>query len=825
MTTLLQDLRYAFRVFAKSPGFAAAAILSLAIGIGANTSIFSVVHALLVRPLPYADADRLAILWNRSPGLNIAEDWFSTAQYFDIKNAHTGFQDLAIALGANFNLTGRGGDPERIGVIRVSSNLLPMLGVRPEHGRLFAAAEDVQGAPPVALLSHGMWTRRYGADPAVVGTSITLNGQSVEVVGVLPRGFSLPREVLPTLGVAEDGEVFLPLPLAPNAAAVRTREDYNLVGKLKPGVQMAQAQAEMEGITARLRRDHPAFYPPNGGLTFSIVPLLEQVVGNVRRTVVILAGAVAFVLLIACANVANLLLSRARARQKEIAVRAALGASRGRLVRQLLTESVLLSLAGGVVGVLFAMLGVAWIHALQPVNLPRLRDISVNGEVLLFTAGISVVAGVLFGLAPAVGFRRINLCLYGTLKDAGRGSAGGGAMWGRGHNTRRLLVVAELALAVVLLVGAGLLIRSFASLQQVPPGFAADSVLTLELTMTGPKYANVDALRNAYRELWERLERLPGVSAAGGVTSLPLSGYFAWGPIVVEGRVPPPGEQFLNADQRIAAGKYFEAMGIPLVRGRFFNEHDTPDKDRVVIIDQRMADELWPGEDPIGKRLRPGGIDAAAPWRTVVGVVGRVKQYGLDADDRIAMYFAHTQSASRALYVAVKGTGGPAALAPAVAAEIRAIDPDLPLYRVRPMREWVDRSLARQRFSMFLLTVFAGVAAVLAAVGIYGVMAYLVSQGAREMGIRLALGASERGIVGLVLRQGLTLALAGVGLGLAAAFLLGRAMQSLLWGIRSTDAATFAAVGVALGVVALVASYVPARRAARIDPIVTLRAE
>jgi predicted permease len=824
MTTLIQDIRYGIRILAKSPGFATAAILSLAIGIGANTAIFSVVHALLVRPLPYADADRLAILWNRSPGLNITEDWFSTAQYFDIKNGHQGFDSVAIAIGANYNLTGRGGDPERVGVIRVSSNLLSMIGATPERGRLFVAEDDAPGRPASAVLSHGMWTRRYGGDPGIVGTSITLNGQNVEVVGVLPRAFTLPREVLPTLGVAEDGEIFLPLALPANAAEIRGREDYNILAKLKRGVGVAQAQAEMDGITARLRRDHPDVYPPNGGLTFSIVPLLEQVVGNVRRTVVILAGSVAFVLLIACANVANLLLSRALARRKEIAVRTALGAGRARLLKQLLTESVLLSFAGGVVGVVFAVLGVAWIHALQPANLPRLRDISINMEVLLFTVVISIVAGVLFGIAPALGFRRLDL--YGTLKDANRGSAGSSAVWGRrGVNTRRLLVVTELALAVVLLIGAGLLIRSFASLQNVHPGFHATDVLTLELTMTGPKYGDGTAVANTYRTLWQKLEQLPGVTAAGGVSSLPLSGYFSWGPITVEGRIPPPGENFLNADQRMVAGRYFEAMGIPLIRGRAFTEQDTPTQPRVVIVDQFMADELWPGQDPIGKRLRTGGLDSQSPWRDVVGVVGRVKQYGLETDGRMAMYFPHTQSTTRALYVVVRGTGGATALAPAVTREIRALDADLPLYHVRPMGQWVEQSLARQKFSMMLLTIFAGLAAALAAIGIYGVMAYLVSQGTREIGIRLALGASEHGILGLVLRQGMALGLAGVGVGLGGAFLLAGVMQSLLFGIRGTDAMTFGAVAGALALVALVASYVPARRAARIDPMVSLRDE
>jgi predicted permease len=821
MPTLFADIRYALRGFRKNPGFTLAAVLSLAIGIGANTSIFSVASALLLHPLPYKDAERLVILWNRSPGLNIAEDWFSTAQYFDIKRGHGGFEHVAIAIGGNYSLVGDG-EPERIGIIRVSSNLLPMLGVQPAAGRLFIADEDTPGHN-TAILSHGTWTRRYGSDPRVVGRTLNLNGQSYQVVGVLPESFSLPREVLPTLGVAEDGEIFLPLPLPARAATNRNNEDYNVIAKLKPGVSVAQARAEMDTITARLRRDFPAEYPPNGGLTFGIVPLLDQVVGNVRLILLVLLGSVGFVLLIACANVANLLLSRALAREKEIAVRAALGAGRGRIVRQLFTESVLLALLGGALGVGFSVLAVNWIHVLQPKNIPRLRDIAINGEVLLFTLTLCALAGILFGLAPALGVGRLNL--YGTLKDAGRGSAGSSAVWGRGGNLRRLLVVSELALSLVLLVGAGLLIRSFAHLQKVATGFNPNGVLTLELTMSGRKYADGNAVRNAYRELWQRIDRLPGVGASGGVTALPLSGFFAWTGITAEGRTPPPGENFINADVRTIAGRYFEAMEIPLRRGRFFTEQDTPEKPRVVIVDEYMAAQLWPNADPIGKRIRFGDLKSTSPWQTVVGVVARVKQYGLDSDGRIAFYMPHTQSPSRALCVAVRSTGDPATIAAAVKKEVRELDPDLPLYHVRPMTEWVDQSLARRRFSMVLLTLFAGLALALASIGIYGVMAYLVSQGTREIGIRIALGASEHAVVAMVVRQGMTVALAGAGIGLAAAFALTRLMHSLLFGVRGTDPLTFVAVAGLVTAISFVANYLPARRAARIDPMISLRSE
>jgi len=812
----------ALKRIVEMKGVAVAAIASLAIGIGANTAVFSVVNALLLQPLRYADADRLAILWNRSPGLNIQEDWFSTAQYFDIRDGHQGFEQLAIAIGANFNLTGSG-DPERVGVIRVSSNLLPMLGARPLRGQLFVPEDDVPGRAGSAVLSHGFWTRRFGGDAGAVGTSIILNGQSYQIAGVLPETFRLPREVMPTLGVAEDGEIFLPLPLPPAAPTTRTREDYNIIGKLKRGVGVHQAQAEMDALTARLRTDHPDFYPPHGGLTFSIVPLLDQVVGNVRRTVVVLLAAVVFVLLIACANVANLLLSRAMARQRELAIRSALGATRGQIVRQLLNEALALSISGAIFGVLLAWAGVRWLQVLRPANVPRLDDIGIDLPVLLFTAGVSTIAGILAGIVPAIGMRRLDL--QRTLAAAGRGSAASGTMWGRGGRLRRVLVVAELTFAVVLLVGAGLLIRTVGNLQRVSPGFNPAGVLTFELTMTGQKYANGPLVLGAYRDLWERLSHVSGVEASGGITSLPLSGHMAWGPITVEGRVPPPGENFINADQRITAGRYFDAMGIPLVRGRLFNDTDVADAPRVVVVDEFMAQELWPGADPIGKRIRFGDLKSTAPWQTVVGVVGRVKHYGLDTAGRIAVYLPHTQATSRALYVTVRTNGDPEAIASAIRQQVRELDPNLPIYRMRSMGVLVNASISTQRFAMRILGVFALIALVLAAIGIHAVMAHVVAQGTREIGIRLALGATGREVVGLVLRHGLAIAAIGIGAGFAGAAGLTRLMRSLIFGVEPVDAATYAAVGVLLGVIALIATLIPALRASRVDPVVSLRNE
>jgi predicted permease len=822
MDTLVRDIGYAARILARSPGFAVAAILSLAIGIGANTSIFSIIDALLLRPLPYQDADRLVNLWNRSPGLNITQDWFSTAQYFDIKAGHRGFEQVAIAIGGNYNLTGQG-EPERVGTIRVSSNLLPMLGQAAALGRTFQTVEDSPGRPATAVLGYGTWLRRFGADPKMIGKSVTLNGVPYEVVGVMPRTFSLPREVLPTLGGAEQADILLPLPMPPSAAHNRDHEDYNIMGKLKPGVTITQAQAEMDTITAQLRHDYPETYPPNGGLTFGIVPLLEQVVGDVRPILFVLLGAVGCVLLIACANVANLSLARAVARPKEIAIRTAMGASRSRILRQMLAESVLLSLSGGVVGVLLAFWSLQWIHVFGPRSIPRINDIGIEKAALLIAFCLSLLSGVMFGLVPALRVSRLDL--HETLKDSNRGTAGASAVWGRGHNLRRMLVVSELALSVMLLIDAGLLIRSFVLLQNVAPGFNPNNLLTLELTMSGPRYDDPQFVVETYRQLGNRFARLPGVTAAGAVTSLPLSQMFAWGPITVEGRVPPPGESFVNADQRVVSGNYFEAMEIPLRSGRFFNGQDTSTSPKVVVIDESMARQLWPNQDPIGQRIHYGGFTDKYPWETVVGVVGRVKQYNLDSDSRIALYLPQSQHPVRAMTVVLRSAAEPVALSSAVKQKINELDNNLPFYNVRTMKQRIDESLAPRRFAIWLLGLFGLVALTLAVIGTYGVMAYLVNQGTREIGIRIALGAAHRDIVHLIVMKGLVLALFGGSIGVGGAFLGSRVMRGLLFSVTPTDPLTFVTISLLLTIITLLASYIPAHRAARIDPIVSLRDE
>jgi predicted permease len=822
MSTLARDLRYALRAFVKNPGFTAAAILSLAIGIGANTAIFSITSALVLHPLPYKDADRLVILWNSSPGLGITQDWFSSAQYYAIKNQHHGLEQVALAIGGNYNLTGDG-EPQRVSVVRISSSFLPTLGALPKDGRLFTPEDNQPGSANVAILSYGLWTRRYGSIPNMIGRTITINTHPYQVVGILPKSFSLPNEVMPTLDGADQADIFLPLPLAASAAEDRGHEDFNIIGKLRPGVSLEQARAEMDTITARLRQSHPEVYPENGRLTFIIRPLLEQVVGNVRHTLWLLLTAVACVLLIACVNVANLLLSRSVARQREIAVRTAVGASFSRILRQLLTESILLALCGGVLGILLAMISIHWTHILGPQSVPRIQEIGIRGDTLFFTLLISVVSGTLFGLAPALRVARPDLLKM--LKDSDRGSAGSAAVWGRGNNLRRLLVVSELAISVVVLVAAGLLLRSFMRVQQVSPGFNPNNVLTLELTMSGDKYRDPQVVRASYHELWARLERLPGGVAAGGISSLPLSDMASWGPITVEGRPLPPGEKFINADERIVSGHYFEAMQIPLLKGRFFNDQDTQDKPHVLLIDEYMAQQLWPNEDPLGKRIQWGDLASNPDSCIIIGVVGRIKQDALDTNSRIAMYAPQTQYISRAMNIVLRTNTDPAALASAVNHELHELDSDLPVYRVLSMQQRIAGSLARRRFATTLLGVFACLALALASIGIYSVLAYLVSQGTRELGIRMALGATQRNVVALIVTQGMKLAFVGVAVGIVMAFALGRLIGGFLFGVQSTDLVTFIATSFLLAIVAALASYIPARRAARIDPMISLRSD
>ncbi|MGB7923672.1 MAG: ABC transporter permease [Pyrinomonadaceae bacterium] len=821
METLWHDLSYGVRMLSKNPGFTLAAVLSLAIGIGANSAIFSVTNELLLRPLPYRDAERLVILWNRSPGLNIAQDWFSPGQYRDVKTQNHVFEETAMTIGGSFNLTGQG-TPERIDGARVSSSLFSLLGAQTKLGRVFAPEEDEPGRPLAVILSHGFWQRQLGSDPSAVGKTLTLNGNSFEIIGVMAAEFSLDKEVMPAVNAIERADVLLPLPMNESERTTRDHEDYNIFARLKRGVTAAQAQAEMDVIAERMKQQYPENYPPGGGLTISVVPLLEQVVGDIRTALYVLLGAVGFVLLIACANVANLLLSRAAVRQKEIAIRTAVGATRLRILRQLLTESLLLALMGGICGLVIAFLAVQVLRAYGPENIPRLGEVGVNGRVLAFTFFISFVTGIVFGLVPALRASRVDL--NETLKEGGRNTGGGGAFGLGHHQIRRLLIISEVALSLVLLVGAGLLVRSYSRIANANPGFNPHNVLSLRLAIPVSKYGTPEAITAFYRQASERINGLPGVESVGATYSLPMSTVsFAWEPITVEGYVSKTAQDTIISNTRIVSPGYFRTMGIPLLKGRYFNERDRKDEPEVVMVNEAMAARFWPNEDPVGKRLQQKAKTDS--WRTVVGVISDTKQYSPEKEPPITVYYPHEQYVARSMYLLVRTTADPAPMTAAVTGEIQSLDTDLPVFDVNTMEQRLYDSLARQRFSMLLLGIFAAFALTLAAIGIYGVMTYWVNQRTHEIGIRMALGAQPGNILRLVIRQALTLVLIGLTIGLAGALALTRVMSSLLFGISATDQLTFILVSLLLAAIALLASYIPARRAAKVDPIIALRYE
>ena len=813
MHVWLQDLRYALRMLRNNSGVTLVMAASLAIGIGANSAIFSVVDALLLRPLPYPQPDRLAAVWLHSPGIGILRDWPSPGQYIDVQNENHSFELMALAKSRSVTLTGRE-QPERIDGMQTQSSLLGMLGAKPLLGRLLLPEEDQPGKPAVAILTERLWKRLFNSDPAIVGKSITLNGNPFAVAGVIQRGFMLNAEVMPSEGPMDKVDVFVPLPLGADAVKNRGDENYNILVRLKPGVSVPQAQADIDAIAGRIREKDKR----DRTFGMHVVGLQEQVVGDVRRALLVLVGSVALVLLIACANVANLLLTRAAGREKEVAIRTALGAGWQRLVRQLLTESILLAGLGGAAGLVIAEISLYVVRSMNPGNIPRLEDIEINGAVVAFTFGVSLVTGILFGLAPV--WRALKVDLNTSLKAGGRSGQSDGGLHLKRHRLRGLLVVSELALSLMLVIGAGLLVRSFVRLQRVPPGFTAGHVLTMQVAANGPKYRPDKAVAQFYHEIESRIARLPGVKAEGVVSVLPLTGSVGWGGINVEGYAPPPGQE-LQVDLRIASTDYFRTMEIPLLKGRYFSEHDTADMPQAAIIEEKFAQRFWPRGDAIGKHL---WFDPKKPF-TIVGVVGTVKQYGLETDGKIATYFPQQQQPGNGMFLAVRTSSDPAALSGAVIREIHAVDPTVAVYGIRTMQDRLYDSLARQRFASTLLGAFAAFALLLAAVGIYGVMSYLVTQSTHDIGLRVALGAQPGNILGLVVRQGMELAAIGILAGLAGAAALTRVMASLLFGVTATDAVTFGAVAVLLAAVSFAATVIPARRATRVDPIVALREE
>ncbi|HEV2176676.1 MAG TPA: ABC transporter permease [Terriglobia bacterium] len=812
MNTLLHDLRYGLRTLAKNPGFTAVAVLTLALGIGANTAIFSVVNAVLLRPLPYPQPDRLVAVGQMWRG---AGDSFSPADFLDLQAQNHVFEQMAAFKAESFNLA-TGDRPERLEGAVVTTNLFGVLGVRPFLGRGFLPEDAGSSGNRAVVLSNDLWRRRFGASARALGQNLILNAEPFTVVGVMPRGFGFPEGVelwvAPRYAVPEH-----PLRPGVNPATMRGAHYFDSIARLKAGVTLDQARADLEATMKRIVREHPDSDFKDTGPW--IVKLHDNEVGNVRPALLVLLGAVGLVLLIACANVASLMLARGEGRRKELAIRRAVGASRGRVARQLLTESVLLATLGGGLGTLMAYWGFAPLAALVPAELRSFAALSLDARVLVFTMLVSLLAGLAFGIVPAVAGLRAGL--VETLKEGGRTEAGGR------HRAQEVLVVSETALALVLLVGAGLLMRSFLRLLEVPEGFDPSRVLALQISLPRARYSEPRQRDIFVKQILGGIRSLPGVRSASVVTRLPLNPGGSARSIEIEGRPPQPGED-LTMDYSVVSPDYFRTLHIPL-EGRDFSAHDDARSPGVVIINQTMAKTFWPGQDAVGKRLKMDDPDndtsvSNAP-REIVGVVGDVRQRDLSRPSRPIFYAPYAQDPWPFMDIAVHAAGDPSALSSEVQRAIQSVDKDEPVYNVRTMQEIVARSVSPRRFNMLLLGLFAALALVLAAIGLFGVMSYSVSQRTHEIGIRMALGAERGRVLKAVLAQGLKLTLAGLGAGLVISLALTRAMASLLFGVRPADPVTFAAVAVVLTGVALLASYLPARRATKVDPVVALRHE
>jgi len=806
---LAQDVRYGLRMLAKNPAFTTIAVLALALGIGANSAIFSVVNAILLRPLPYKNPDQLVMIWEEATHLGFPKDTPPPANFLDWRKQATVFTGMSALVGQTYNLTGAG-EPERLDGRRVSANIFDVLGVRPIIGRTFVAEEDKPGTK-VVLLNESLWKRRFGGDPSVIGRVITLNNEGYTVIGVMPHSVHLPAS-----GKWRD-QVWVPIAFPPEEAANRGAHYLKVLARLKPNVTLNQARAEMETIAARLAQQYPEFNARRGTV---VNPLHEEIVGNMKTPLWILLGAVGFVLLIACANVANLLLARAAVRQKEIALRLALGADRARLTKQLLVESVMLSLLGGVVGLGFAYAGLRVLTRFIPPEITRADTIAIDGKVLGFTLLIALVTGLIFGLAPASQASHFNL--NETLNEGGRDSGAGV----HGKRLRSALVIAEVAVSVVLLIGAGLLINSFRHLRSLDPGFRADHVLALNVDLSQVNYPDAARRIAFFDEVVRRVQPLPGVQSVAVAGNLPFTYDGDSTIMAVEGIPDPPIDQWPDVIWRTIGPGYFNTMGIPLVRGRDFNDQDTLNTVLGVVISEKTAKYYWPNQDPIGKRLKLGATNDDVPWFTVVGVVKDIRQNDFIAEPKMQMYFSYKQVKDLvANALVVRTSVDPLSLAMPVRNAIWSVDKDQPVANINSMEIIVADAVARQRFSMLLLAIFAALALVLAAVGIYGVMSYTVAQQTRDIGIRIALGAKQRDVLKMTLNQGLKLVGLGLGIGLPAAFILTRVMSSLLFGISATDPITFLSISLVVLAVALLASYIPALRATKIDPMVALRAQ
>ena len=799
----LKDGRYGLRMLRSHPGFTLTAVVTLALGIGANTAIFSVASGVLLRPLPYPDAEQIAMVWMDNARINLREDWHSYPNYVDYRDQSTTFAHMAV-----FNNTARiftdGGEPERILGAHSSANLFDVLGVRPMHGRTYADAEGEPGSTPVIVLSHGLWHRRYGGRLDLVEKPIEINGRAARVIGIMPPGFAFP---------GKDTAYWVPTPINEQLRTSRGSLWLQVVGRMKPGATIAQAQSDLLRVNGGILER----FAGQKGYSVYVQSHYDQLVGRIRPAVMVLLGAVGFVLLIACTNVANLLLARASTRERELALRAAIGAGRGRIIRQLLTESVLLSAIGGIAGLGLAWLGLNALLAAAPADLPRLDQIRIDGRVLGFTLGLAVATGLLFGLAPAI--QTAGADPGRTLKEGGRGTTA------RGQSLRRGLVVLEVALAVVLLVGAGLMIRSFINVQRVDLGFAPERVLTARVALFGPSYQAASRVVDFYREVVTRTAAAPGIAGAAAVGTLFLSATPNSTNFSIEGRPDFTPEESVEVPVDAITPNYFSVMGVPLLSGRFFDDRDVEGAPAAVIINDTMARMFWSGESPIGRRMKYGRLDSQGPWMTIVGVVGDSRRTGLDAVVRPETYLPHAQSPAGGMTLVVRTAGAPETAVPALRNVVRSIDPTIPLFATRSVEDLLGDMTAQRRLNTLLLSVFGAVAAIVAAVGVYGVLAYSVQQRRRELGVRIALGATAGTLLRLVLREGLTLAGLGLVLGLVGALALGRLLTSLLYDVSATDPATLAAIAGVAALTALLACLVPAMRAVRVDPTTALRAD
>jgi putative ABC transport system permease protein len=807
MESFMQDLRFGVRMLVKNPGFTSLAVLTLALGIGANTAIFSVVNTVLLRPLPYKDAEQLVAVWEVQSKVNQA--MFSPAEFLDYQAQNQSFQEMAASRLMYFTLTGQG-EPEQLNGMIVSSNFFSLLGVPAERGRIFQTEDGRPGAARVAIVSHDFWQQRFGSDPNAIGKALTLSGEPVTLIGIMPPAFR---------DTSENTEIWLnPHNVVPDWApnltvdlfSIRHTAFLRVIARLKPNVTLQQAQTDLDTIAARLQQQ----YPRPAGHGARIISLHEQTVGNVRPTLLVLLGAVSLVLLIACANVTSLMLSRATERYKEMAIRTALGASRGRIVRQLLVESFLLAALGGVGGWLFAYWSVRLIVASALKEIPRLSEMGLDYRVFLFTLVVSVLTGLVFGLAPALAAAKPDL--NSALKEGSRN------VTAARNRLRQTLVVVEVALALVVLIGAGLLLSSFARLLAVKPGFNPQHLLTMRIGLTNQQYTKSADRKRFVRELNARLEAVPGIESVGIGDDLPIAGTDSSTNLKVQDQPARSPDDLVSVGLHVINPHYFDALGTRLIKGRFFNERDAAGAPSVFIINETLAHRFWPNEDPLGKRVRYNDAD---PWGEIVGVVEDVKFDGLHLASTPHLFEPYQQNAWSFLVVTIRSPLDQSSLLPTVQREVKALDPNLPVSNVRMMEDVLAQSLATRRFVLLLFTLFAGLALLLATVGIYGLLTASVAQRTRELGIRMALGATARDVGTLIVGQGLKLVLSGIVIGLVSALALQRVIRKLLFGVSPTDPLTFTVIALLLIVVALLACWIPARRATRVDPLMTLRSE